>query len=293
MNEDGAIARGYPAGTYERVLVITKPDADGLTLKVVNEIADFCKENEVPWTRDSNKFPDGTGKVLLVAVGGDGTMLGAMRDSLRYPKSIVYGVNTGTLGFLVEEYRNNIRQVLSDISRRFGMVEERMALSGRIYVDGDLVEDDQVAMNEFVLAPMTIQAPISTEVYINKKLVSDNKGSGVLVATSTGSTALASSGGGAIVSPSTNIMQVVPILAHTLTSRPVITTGRDTISLKTEIGNNRNPIEVYADGVVLATIYNDDGNEVELRVTKNPNPVRIYRPADWDFFNVLREKMKW
>ena len=88
-------------------------------------------------------------------------------------------------------------------------------------------------------------------------------------------------------------MQIVPIMAHTLTSRPVITTGRDTITLKAKLPVNRNAVEVYADGRVLESAYPDDGEEIEIKIAKNEDVVKVYRPENWDFFNVLRDKMKW
>jgi NAD kinase len=88
-------------------------------------------------------------------------------------------------------------------------------------------------------------------------------------------------------------MQIVPIMAHTLTSRPVITTGRDTITLKAKLPGNRTAVEVYGDGIALQTAYPDDGDEIEIKIAKNADVVKVYRPENWDFFNVLRDKMKW
>jgi len=278
--------------TYNKVLIITRPGDDERTLSVREKIIMFCDDNDITW--DTTSFPKATTDVLVIAIGGDGTMLGAMRKSLHYPNAIVYGINTGSLGFLSEEFNDNINTVLSNIGRNFGQIDERMALTGRVFVDGKPTADkDIVAINELVLSGMTNQAPVKVEVSINKRLVSENVGSGVLVATSTGSTAMALSAGGAIVSPSTNIMQIVPLMAHTLTSRPVITTGRDSISLKTKSLDVHQPIEVYGDGVALGTFYDGSGKEIELRINKHPGTVRVYRPHNWDFFNVLRKKMKW
>ena len=288
---DKEIGRGYPAGGFERVLIITKPVRDDLTVHAIKAIRNFCSENEVPWSEDG--FPGGTERVLIMAVGGDGTMLAAARAARDYKKSIVCGVNTGTLGFLSDEYQRNIPELMKNISRKFGMVDERMALHGQIYIDGVLERDDMFALNEFVLAPMTIQAPTTTEVYINNEFVSKNVGSGVLVATSTGSTAMSLSSGGAIVSPSTNIMQIVPVMPHTLTSRPVITTGRDTITLKADLIKGKNHIEVYGDGRCFGGFETFHGKRIELRIKKHPVTINIYRQANWDFFNVLKEKLKW
>ena len=75
-------------------------------------------------------------------------------------------------------------------------------------------------------------APFNYKILINDQIVAEQFGSGVLIATATGSTAMSLSAGGAIVSPSTNIMQIVPIVPHSLSARPIITTGRDKISIE-------------------------------------------------------------
>lgn len=277
---------------YDKIIIITRPGDDEQTLLVREKIIKFCECNNILWDLNGS-FPRGTKDVLVIAIGGDGTMLGAMRKSLRYPNSIVYGINTGSLGFLSEEFEDNLTTVLSNIGRNFGQIDKRMALTGRVFVDSMRVGDDIIAMNELILSGMTNQSPLKVEVSINKKLVSENVGSGVLVATSTGSTAMALSAGGAIVSPSTNIMQIVPLMAHTLTSRPVITTGRDTISLSTELLHSHQAIEIYGDGIALQTFYAGDGSYVELQINKTPAMVNVFRPHNWDFFNVLRKKLKW
>ena len=290
-----SLDRDYPAGTFNKVLIVTKPLPDDLTNSIGSEVVDFCKKNDVMWSFTPAMYEGNSDRLLIVAIGGDGTMLGAMRLSLELEGSFVFGINTGSLGFLSESLPDiiSIPKLLSNIGRDFCEMEERMALSATVYVDGEPWARNLMAMNEFVIAPMTLQSPMVTEVFINDKFVSKNQGSGVLVASSTGSTAMALSGGGAIVSPSTNIMQIVPIMAHTLTSRPIITTGRDTISLKATQQSVHKPIEVYGDGIDLCTIQESRKKEIELRIEKHPSTVKICRPQTWDFFNVLREKMKW
>jgi len=282
---------------FSAVLIKTRPGDDKVTSYVQSVISEYCMENQLPWKLNDSML-SGRGDLLIVAVGGDGTMLGAMRDALQYDNPIVYGVNTGTLGFLSEdigtskfyrptELKEKIVNSLNDVMRRNGMIEERMLLQATLSVGGDIVNDNLVAVNEFVLAPSYAQHPLVVEVEINNNFVSSNLGSGVLVSTATGSTAMALSGGGAIVSPSTNIIQIVPILAHTLTNRPIITTGRDTITLKAPI--IKGGVDILADGMWLHSA----DEPVTLTIKKNPQKVKLFRPIGWNFFNVLREKMKW
>jgi len=278
---------------FDKILIVTRPTENDLTIEVREKVIKFCEDNDIMW-RINSAYDIDDKNLLIVSIGGDGTMLGAMRRSLRYNKAIVYGINTGTLGFLSEEFDDNLSRVFQDIGRDWGHIDERMALSATVYIDGQpVMEKPLYAINEFVLTPLSVQSVLTTKISINKKFVSSNIGSGALVATATGSTAMSLSSGGAIVSPSTSIMQVVPILPHTLTSRPVITSGMDVISLSASLTQTKNPVEIYGDGVCLGSYEKFHGNEIELRIMKHSSCVRVYRPQTWDFFNVLREKMKW
>jgi len=115
----------------------------------------------------------------------------------------------------------------------------------------------------------------------------------MLVASSTGSTAMSLSAGGAIVSPSTNIMQIVPVLSHTLTARPIVTSGNDEIRIVTTLSDRVPLVNIYADGQTIFDEPGEEGNEIVLTVKKHKRNVHIWRPTDWNFFSVLTEKMKW
>lgn len=230
---------------------------------------------------------------LFISIGGDGTMLGAMRAALEHPNSYVFGINTGTLGFLTEEIEGNVIDVLKKIEIRSGLIEERMALTGNILIDGEIVKENVIAVNEFTMSSMTLQRPLTIDVTINQHQISSVVGSGMLVATSTGSTAMALSGGGAIISPSTNVMQIVPIMPHTLTSRPIITTGRDTITMNAQVNRNISPVEIYGDGIFLGAAEHDVADKITIRIRKHKNKIKVYRPPNWNFFDVLSRKMKW
>jgi NAD+ kinase len=220
-------------------------------------------------------------------------MLGAMREALFHEDAVVMGINTGTLGFLSEDFHDTeyLFNYLHDISYGHITIDERMALSANILINDKHVRDI-LAINEIALACGSIRYPIEVETLINDKFVSKTSGTGVLVAAATGSTAMSLSSGGAIVSPSTNIMQIVPMMAHTLTSRPIITTGRDTISLKAELGC-REQIDVYGDGLQRMILNESLGNRIELKIFKSDKKIKIIRPQDWNFFDVLSKKLKW
>lgn len=278
--------------TFKNILVFCRPEDDFTTRYVKEQVRRYARERGIPFFVESNTpMQDST---LIVSIGGDGTMLAAMRASLYFPEATVVGFNTGTLGFLTEELPASISDFLDDIWMHENVdFEERMMLKGTLSIDGVEYSRSYAAINEFVLSGRSINAPLKTKVYINDNFVSEQMGSGVLVATSTGSTAMALSSGGAIVSPSTNIMQIVPILPHTLTARPIISTGRDSITLVGDLTERVSEIKIHADGKVLETVTNLEGSDVSITIEKHEKTVKIWRPKDWNFFNVLSEKMKW
>lgn len=284
--------------TFKAILVFSRPDNDFATRNVTEQVRKYARVRGIPFGLSHMDLfrltVDPADPILVVSVGGDGTMLAAMRATAKFISATVVGLNTGTLGFLTEELPASIEDFLDDIWVHESVVfEERMMLKGTMSVDGVETPETFEAINEFVLSGTTVNVPLVTEVYINDNFVSKQMGSGVLVATSTGSTAMSLSAGGAIVSPSTNIMQIVPVLPHTLTARPIISTGRDSITLVGNFTDRVSEIEIQADGKVLASVTNVEGNEVSLTIEKHAKTVKVWRPKDWNFFSVLSEKMKW
>jgi len=278
--------------TFKNILIFRRPEDDSVTRNVVEQVRVYARERGIKFFMQPG--PDNDEPTLIVSIGGDGTMLAAMRASAYLPSATVVGFNTGTLGFLTEELPPSISEFLDDIWFHETVdFEERMMLKSTVSIDGEPIDEIYEAINEFVLTGKTINAPLTTQVYINDNFVSEQMGSGMLVATSTGSTAMALSSGGAIVSPSTNIMQIVPILSHTLTTRPIISTGRDTITLVGNFTNRIPEIEIHGDGKLLVSVSNVEGNEISITIQKHSKTVKVWHPENWNFFSVLSEKMKW
>ena len=278
--------------TFDSIFIFRKPGIDYETQRVAEFVYSYGVNHNIPV---GYVYPDNFDeRVLIVSIGGDGTMLAAMRASTNYINSTVFGLNTGTLGFLTEEIPDNLNGYLDNILfDRNVILENRMILGGSFSIDGKESGKLLKAVNEFVLTGKSINAPLVTEVYINEHFVSEQLGNGVLVSSSTGSTAMSLSAGGAIVSPSTNIMQIVPLVPHTLTSRPIISTGRDSITIGAVLTDRVPEIEIHGDGQTLFSFNVDAGSEIEFTIKKHASEVKIWRPKDWNFFNVLTEKMKW
>jgi len=278
--------------TFDRIVLVMKPEMDTVSRRVCELIKKYGEKNGIP---TSYYVPrDRTEKILLISIGGDGTMLGAMRTTLKFSNATILGLNTGTLGFLSEELPMDIERYLDKILNFKDVeIDRRMVAKATIYVNGEALKKQPKAINEFIITGGSISDPVMTEVFINEHFVSKQLGNGVLVATATGSTAMSLSAGGTIVSPSTNIMQIVPLMAHTLTSRPIISTGRDTITVKTQLTDRIKKITIHADGRELVSYDGTCDVKIEVVIERYLDDIKIWRPEGWNFFDVLAKKMKW
>ena len=96
------------------------------------------------------------------------------------------------------------------------------------------------------------------------------------------------SAGGAILTPDADVMQIVPIIPHTLTSRPIVTSGFDRITIRSDM-ERVDQIIISSDG---RKIHKFDSDAV-LHVTKSPEPAKVWYRKNRDFFQILSTKLNW
>ena len=167
---------------------------------------------------------------LAVALGGDGTILKAVHilGEVEVP---VLGVNLGRRGFLSgATARHDIRQAVTAALAGDVRVERRATLDAHVVMEGRSVGRYR-ALNELVVGRGTAGRVIEVAVAVNGIALLDFSCDGVIVATSTGSTAYALSAGGPIVSPEVPCLLVVPVAPHTLESRTLVVGSSDVVEL--------------------------------------------------------------
>lgn len=253
------------------------------------------KEHQIPVRHYLEKQVMGTG-ALYVSLGGDGTALTAMRAAASSVGS-VFAINFGNLGFLTEMNGGffNIKEVIGDLinNKKEWQRDMRMTIIGDIQTE-DNNHTTGPAINEILVTTPTRRTPLKYTIFINDKFVATQSGDGVLVTTATGSTAYAMSAGGAIMSPTSRAMQIVPVAAHTLTSRPVVVSEDDEIRIEALYEDNKRVehFEVYKDGRLS---YNSDTeyNKDLIVSIKKDTFVQLWRTPEWNFFDTLTEKMGW
>jgi NAD+ kinase len=216
---------------------------------------------------------------LVVSLGGDGTMLRAMRlaDGQRAP---VLGVNLGKLGFLAEVDVPDLPAALSAIDAHAYTVEPRLALDAAIGTEVVTAFND-IAVLRF---PGDPSAQIAVRA-VGRSFVS-YAADAVVVATPTGSTAYSFSAGGPIMSPEVEALLVTPAAPHSAYNRGLVLSVRDQLALEILPGSRRLAVEV--DGQVGAHVTPGDRIELQPR----PGAAHVVRLGRTTFYERARRKLR-
>ncbi|MGQ4880441.1 NAD(+) kinase [Billgrantia sp. LNSP4103-1] len=223
---------------------------------------------------------------LVIVVGGDGSLLGAAR-TLCHSGTLVLGVNRGRLGFLTDISPEELEERVGHVLDGQFEVEERFLLDAELYRDGTLVGSGD-ALNEVVLHPGKAVRMIEFELFIDKQFVCSQRSDGLIMATPTGSTAYALSGGGSIMHPKLDVIELVPMFPHTLSSRPIVIDAGSEIHVHIGETNQTYP-HISCDGQTRAVAKPDD----VLVVKRKPQRVHLVHPLGHNFYEVLRSKLGW
>ena len=223
---------------------------------------------------------------LMVAVGGDGTMLHASR--LASPHGVpVLGVNRGRLGFLADISPTELRERLDEILEGHYVRDHRAMLQARV-TGGSSPDRTCHALNDVVLLKWRTGRMLDFETWIDGRYVNTHGGDGVVVATATGSTAYALSCGGPILYPELDALVLAPICPHTLSDRPIVVRSSSTIEIRL-IERNDTQAQVTCDGLTIGDLAPGD----KLIVTPADTHVTLLHPRDHDYYRILRSKLRW
>ncbi|GGC98556.1 NAD(+) kinase [Vreelandella lutescens] len=223
---------------------------------------------------------------LVIVVGGDGSLLGAARTLCR-SGTLILGVNRGRLGFLTDISPDELETRVGEVLAGEFEVEERFLLDAVLYRNGVAVGSGD-ALNEVVVHPGKAVRMIEFELFIDGQFVYSQRSDGLIVATPTGSTAYALSGGGPIMHPKLDVVTLVPMFPHTLSSRPIVIDAASEIRIHIGETNQTYP-HISCDGQTRAVAKPDD----VLVITRKPERVQLVHPIGHNFYDVLRSKLGW
>jgi NAD+ kinase len=223
---------------------------------------------------------------LIIAVGGDGTMLYAAELGRERGVPLL-GINRGRLGFLADVTPDEMLHSLDRILDGHYERESRLLLSARILAaDGSV----RVAtgLNDVVLQRRETGRMVDFETRIANRYVNTHSGDGLIVATPTGSTAYALSCGGPIIEPALDAVVVVPVCPHTLSDRPIVIPANQEIEVRL-LPQADSKAEITVDGQTLGDLNPDD----RLLIAEAEKRITLIHPPGYDYYEILRSKLHW
>jgi NAD+ kinase len=225
------------------------------------------------------------GADLLVAVGGDGTMLHAARMAAAAAVPVL-GVNRGRLGFLADVGPERMLESVDDALEGRCLPESRMLLEARVQCDGRSVT--ALALNDIVVSKRETGRMLDLRTWVDGAYVNTHGGDGFIVSTSTGSTAYALSCGGPIVHPSLSVIVLVPVCPHTLSDRPIVVSADSIVEI--ELADRFEArAQVVCDGMVLSDLEPGE----RLRICRASISATLLHPPGHDYYRILRSKLHW
>ncbi|GAA0233008.1 NAD(+)/NADH kinase [Actinomadura nitritigenes] len=217
----------------------------------------------------------------LIALGGDGTILGAMRLVIDRPVPVL-GVNHGNLGFLAEVHPAQLPAALARLAARDFTIEQHAALC----VDAGPIElTTRSGFNDMVLGRSSRTGAVSLDLTVNDLQYGYYRADALVVSTPTGSTAYNYAAGGPIVSPSSNAVAITPVAPMSGISRPVVLGAADQIRLS--VAEDSAPITLDIDGTPAAELGHGD----RLTSTMLPEAGQVVRLSARDHASRSRVKL--
>lgn len=222
---------------------------------------------------------------LIVALGGDGTMIATARllDNRSVP---VVGINYGTLGYLTEVRVEEMTDALDAILAGDYRLERRLMLAAELWRGEERLMRNRV-LNDVVISKSALARIIEIETRLDTQFVNLFRADGLIVSTPTGSTAYNLSAGGPIIYPSMGAVVITPICPHTLSNRPLVVP--DTAEIEVTLRTPKEEVALTLDGQVGFRL---EANDL-IRITKSRTTFNLVQPLNRNYFEVLRGKLKW
>ena len=223
---------------------------------------------------------------LFIVIGGDGTLLGAARELVRFNTPLL-GINRGRLGFLTDIMPAQLEQDLTAVFSGHYLQEERFLLHAMIERDGEII-DQGTALNDVVLHSGPSIRMLEFDLLIDQHFVYRQRSDGLIVSTPTGSTAYALSAGGPIMQPGLEAIALVPMFPHSLSSRPLLVSDDAKIRIDTNPSTDQTP-SVSCDAQVHLELQAGD----RLLIEKHHHKLHLLHPSHHNYYETCRTKLGW
>lgn len=242
---------------------------------------------------DNGRGPDtkiefGEKPDLVVVLGGDGTVLSAVRAVVEQGLSDmpVLGVNLGGLGFLTAVGSDELLPAMDKILAGDYTCPPRLMLKARVQREGEMVAE-YTAFNDVVINKAALARIVELAVAVDGRALTTFRADGLIFSTPTGSTAYNLSSGGPICHPALDCIIITPIASFALSNRPLLVQA----SSKLELTLDRRAPEVCltCDGQVGMDLQPFD----RVTISRSESTVRLIHSPFKDYFEILRTKLRW
>jgi len=221
---------------------------------------------------------------LLVVLGGDGAILGAVRAFAEQPVPTI-GINFGRVGFLASVPSGHWREALGEVLDGRGVVEPRMRLRTSLASDGDTLS--AVALNDVVVSRGATQGMLSLSLYVDGSWMADYRADGLILATASGSTAHSLSAGGPVLYPSMAAVVVTAICPQGLAHRPIVLHPDSRIEVAVQASSGLTTLAV--DGQDFRPMMQGE----RVAVARHPEAYPLLTWSGLDPYRRLRERLGW
>ncbi len=220
---------------------------------------------------------------IFFTLGGDGTLLDMV--TLICDTGIpIIGINFGRLGFLASINKNDIQSAIHAVINREFTLDSRELI--RIDSDLEIFGDDNFALNDITIHRRDDAAMITTHVFLNKEFLNSYWGDGIIISTSTGSTAYSLSCGGPIIFPESNSLVLTPVSPHNLNVRPIVLPDSCTLAFDVECRSANYLVSCDSRTAVIE-------KTMRFTVKKAGFKLNLIRLNNESYLSTLRNKLLW
>jgi len=257
----------------------------GVEIYVHRQLHDFLDTNIKTTQYNVLEADDKIGGLidLFITLGGDGTLLD-MVTLIRDSGIPVIGINFGRLGFLASINKNDIAAAINAVVNKQFTLDSRELLS--IDSELEIFGKDNFALNDITIHKRDDSAMITTHVFLGEEFLNSYWGDGIIISTSTGSTAYSLSCGGPIIFPQSNSLVLTPVSPHNLNVRPVILPDSCTLSFDVECRSANYLVSCDSRTAVI-------DKTMRFKVTKAGFKLNLIRLNNESYLSTLRNKLLW
>ena len=256
----------------------------GAEIYVENAYYEFLTRSQHIDVKAAGVFEDYNFDVdYVISMGGDGTFLKAA-SRVGAKGTPIIGVNMGRLGFLAHVLPGEVEAALDSLYAGECQIEEHVVI--QVEAEGGVLAGNPFALNDIAVLKRDDASMISIRTQVDGEFLVNYQADGLIVTTSTGSTAYNLSNGGPIIIPQSSSLCLTPVAPHSLNIRPVVI--NDTAEITLDVESRSHNYLVAIDG---RSERMTEGTRLVIR--KAAHTIKIVKQRNQRYFSTLREKLMW